>query len=228
MDKFTQIPNLIEYTNLSHTITSSDIDAMVADTLKWGFFGICIPPYWVKKTKRDLAYSSTKVITVVGFPFGYHITEVKLTELKTAIDHGADEIDWVMNLSALKSGAALDWIKPEIARAAKICHENEVILKLIVEAWALEKSELILACKIGADAGIDFVKTSTGINAPATSPEIVAFIKSNVPTGVGVKASGGIRDLTQTKALITAGADRIGTSKAIDIVKQWKNESVKS
>ncbi len=209
----------IEYTNLSREITSSQIDQMLENCVKYNFLGICLPPYWVKKAARDKP-KDLVLVTVVGFPFGYHLTETKVAETQAMIDFGAQEIDLVMNLSAFKSGAAEDWVKPEVAKIAKLCHQNQVLLKLIIETSFLTEEEIVKACRIGSDAGADFIKTSTGVGTEAINSETVALIKKNTPPHVGIKASGGIGSLLQAKQLIEAGAERLGTSKAVLIAEQ--------
>lgn len=213
-----RITSCIEHTNLSPSVTISDIDRLVAEAVEHRFFGVCVPPFWVKRASREIGKEKISLITVAGFPLGHNMTETKLDEIKRAIDNGADEIDVVWNISSFKSG--LPWTKTEVARCSALAHDHEKLLKVIVETSYLSDPELERACTICADAGADFVKTSTGF-APAggASPEKIALMKRTLPTHVGIKASGGIRTLHEAKAVIHAGAQRIGTSSGVSIAK---------
>lgn len=201
----------IEYTILKPTCTQVDIEKLIAEAIQFQIFGICIPPYWVRKAHRDLQGSNVKLVTVAGFPFGYSKAETKLVEIKSALDDGADEVDTVLNISAFKTGV-LSWAKVEVAQAAKACHEYEKQLKVILETAYLTNEEIVEACKICADAGADFVKTSTGYAPSGASVEVIKLMKESIPAHVGIKASGGIKTKVFAKELIVAGADRIGTS----------------
>ena len=152
---------------------------------------------------------------VSGFHFGHNMTETKLDEISRAIDNGADEIDVVWNVSAFKSGV----LKIEIARCSALAHDHQKLLKVIIETSYLSEPEIEQACKICADAGADFVKTSTGFVPGGAIVEHIALMKKTLPSHVGIKASGGIKTLSGAKALIHAGAQRIGTSAGVSIVK---------
>lgn len=213
-----RITSCIEHTNLSPSATISDIDRLVAEAVEHRFFGVCVPPFWVKRASREIGKEKISLITVAGFPLGYNMTETKLDEIKRAIDNGADEIDVVWNISSFKSG--LPWTKTEVARCSALAHDHEKLLKVIVETSYLSDPELERACTICADAGADFVKTSTGFTpAGGASPEKIALMKRTLPTHVGIKASGGIRTLHEAEAVIRAGAQRIGTSSGVSIAK---------
>lgn len=212
------IRSCIESTNLSPTITVSDIDKLVADAIEFDLFGICVPPFWVKRAKREIGKAKTVLVTVAGFPFGYQMTETKVDEIVRAIDNGADEVDVVWNISSFKTG--LPWTKIELAKCSKVLHDKRKLLKIIIETGYLSDAEIVSACKMCSDAGADFVKTSTGIVAPGASERVIALIRKSLPVGVGIKASGGIKTFEQAKCMIDAGADRIGTSSAISIVNQ--------
>ena len=210
------VANYIEHTNLSPVLTISDIDRLVAEALQFKFFGVCVPPFWVKRAKREILGEKISLITVAGFPFGYNMTETKLDEIRRAIDNGADEIDVVWNLTSFKTG--LPWTKIEIARSATLAHDHQKLLKVIIETSYLSDEEIERACKLCADAGADFVKTSTGFAPVGATIEHIALMKKNLPDHVGIKASGGIKTLEQAVALIQAGAHRIGTSSGVSIV----------
>lgn len=206
----------IEHTNLSPTLTIKDIDKLVAEAKQYQFLGVCVPPFWVKRAKREIGEEKILLVTVAGFPLGYSMTETKLEEIKCAIDNGADEVDVVWNISSFKSGNP--WTKIEIAKCSKLVHGYQKALKVIIETAYLSDDEIVEACKIGVDAGADFVKTSTGFAPSGAKVEHIQLMKKSVPGGVGIKASGGIKTKEQAIQLIEAGADRLGTSSGIAIV----------
>jgi deoxyribose-phosphate aldolase len=202
----------LESTLLTPTVTERQIEHLVKEAREEQFIGICVPPFWVKKVKRDLREEDIQVVTVVGFPFGYEATETKVAQLKTAIKDGADELDVVWSQTAYHSG--MSWPKIELAQLSKICHEEERLLKVIIETAYLSPAQLQEACAICVDAGADFVKTSTGYAPYGARVEDVTLMRKSLPSTVGVKASGGIKTLELALELIKAGADRIGTSSA--------------
>jgi deoxyribose-phosphate aldolase len=210
------IASFIENTNLSPTLTIKDIDRLVVEAIQYKFFGICVPPFWVKRARREIGSADIVLVTVAGFPLGYNMTETKLDEISRAIDNGADEIDVVWNITSFKTG--IPWTKIELAKCSKLTHDHQKLLKVIVETAYLSDGELEQACKLCADAGADFVKTSTGFAPQGAKVEHVAIMKRSLPAGVGIKASGGIKTYAQALSLIEAGATRIGTSSGIDIV----------
>lgn len=206
----------IEHTNLSPALTIKDIDKLIAEAKQHYFLGVCVPPFWVKRAKREIGEEKILLVTVAGFPLGYSMTETKLEEIKCAIDNGADEVDVVWNISSFKSGNP--WTKIEIAKCSKLVHGYQKALKVIIETAYLSDDEIVEACKIGVDAGADFVKTSTGFAPSGAKVEHIQLMKKSVPGGVGIKASGGIKTKEQAIQLIEAGADRLGTSSGIAIV----------
>jgi deoxyribose-phosphate aldolase len=212
------IASFIEHTNLSPTLTIGAIDKLVDEARIHGFVGICVPPFWVKRAQREIGRDKILLVTVAGFPLGYSMTETKLDEIKRAIDNGADEIDVVWNITSFKTG--IPWTKIEIAKCSKLAHDHQKLLKVIVETAYLSDSELENACKLCADAGADFVKTSTGFAPTGATEENVALMRRCVPATVGIKASGGIKTYDQALAMINAGATRIGTSSGVSIVSQ--------
>jgi deoxyribose-phosphate aldolase len=216
------IARFIEHTNLSPTLVIGDIDRLVAEAIEFGFFGICVPPFWVKRAQREIGQQAIKLITVAGFPLGYSMTETKLDEIKRAIDNGADEIDVVMNVSSFKTG--IPWTKIDVAKCSKLTHDFQKILKVIIETAYLSDLEIESACKLCADAGADFVKTSTGFSSTGARVEHVSIMKSALPSSVGIKASGGIKTREQIQALIEAGAVRIGTSSGVTICNTSYNQ----
>lgn len=215
------IHRYLEYTQLSPTLSSQEVGAMVQEAKDYQFAGLCLPPFWVKKAKRDLGDSDIQMVTVAGFPFGYQMTETKITEIQKALDNGADELDLVMNISAFKSG--MPWVKVELAKCAALIHESEALLKVIIETAYLSEDEIRTACKLCADAGADYVKTSTGFAPEGATAAQVKLMRSILPSNVGIKAAGGIKSYRQAVAMVNAGADRIGASAAVEIVKSSKD-----
>jgi deoxyribose-phosphate aldolase len=207
----------IEHTNLSPTLTISDIDKLVDEAKQHSFFGVCVPPFWVKRAKREIGMSPIALVTVAGFPLGYNMTETKLDEIKRGIENGADEIDVVWNVTSFKTG--IPWTKIEIAKCSKLAHDHQKLLKVIIETAYLSDQEIETACKICADAGVDFVKTSTGFAPHGAKTEHVKIMRNVLPETVSIKASGGIKTRAFAEELIHAGASRIGTSSAISILK---------
>lgn len=220
--KKVEINRYLEHTSLSPLITYNDVDRMVGEAKEHAFVGLCLPPFWIKKAKREMGSADTQVVTVVGFPLGYQMTEAKVSEMQQAIADGADELDMVMNISAFKSG--MNWVKIEIAKCASLAHQYERRLKVIVETAYLTDKELIEACTYCSDAGADFVKTSTGFASAGATLHHVELMRRTLPTGVGIKAAGGIKTIQQSLQLIEAGADRIGSSSALSIVREYNNE----
>lgn len=209
----------IEHTNLKPTITDREVDKLVAEAKEYNFNGVCVPPFWVKRAQREIGSSKLNLVTVIGFPLGYQMTETKIEEIKVAIQTGANELDVVMNISAFKIN--MNWFKIELAKCSKLIHENNCLMKVIIETAYLDFEEIKKACKIGVDSGVDFIKTSTGFANEGATVEKVELIRSLVPNSVGVKASGGIKSLDQTNRLIKAGADRIGTSSGVVIMNEF-------
>ncbi|WMN12854.1 deoxyribose-phosphate aldolase [Marivirga salinae] len=211
------IQNYIEHTNLKATITSNDIELLLKQAQENNIFGICVPPFWVKKAKRDIGKSGIQLITVIGFPLGYQMSQAKEAEAVQAIKDGADELDMVLNISSVKS--EMMWPKIEVAKMGKLAHENGKILKVIIETAYLSEQEIMDACKICADAGADYVKTSTGFAPEGAKVAHIKLMRSVLPDHVGIKASGGIKTYDQALELIEAGTDRIGTSSGPEICK---------
>lgn len=208
----------IEHTNLSPTLTIRDIDKLVEEARQFGFFGICVPPFWVKRAQREIGKEKVALVTVAGFPLGYNMTETKLDEIKRAMDNGADEVDVVWNVTSFKTG--IPWTKIELAKCAKVLHDQQKILKVIIETAYLSDEEIVQACKLCADAGADFVKTSTGFAPAGAKVEHIKLMRSVLPAEVGIKASGGIKTKEQAVQMVEAGADRIGTSSGVTIIQR--------
>jgi len=210
------INRFIEHTNLKPTVTSKDIDILIQEAIQHSFVGICVPPFWVKKAKREIQDHDIQLVTVIGFPLGYNMTETKLQEMEMAVENGANELDLVMNVSSFKTG--LNWAKIEMAKASKLAHEANCLLKVIIETAYLSDDEIITAAKLASDAGVDFVKTSTGFAPAGAKENHIKLLREILPSNVGIKASGGIKDYETAVTMINAGADRIGCSASVNIV----------
>lgn len=215
-----EVNRFIEHTNLKPTITGSQVDKLVKEAAEYNFLGICVPPFWVKRASREIAGRDTLLVTVIGFPLGYQMTESKMKEMEMAIEGGADELDVVMNVSAYKEG--MPWTKIELSKCSKMAHEAGKAMKVIIETALLTEQEIITACKMASDAGSDFLKTSTGFASEGAKVEHIKLMRSVLPASVGVKASGGISTLEQANAMIEAGAARIGASAGVNIMKEFQ------
>jgi len=213
----------LESTLLRPTMTGKDVEQLLTDAIEEQFVGVCVPPFWVQKAKRDLKEEDIQVVTVIGFPFGFEDTATKVAQTEEAIKQGADELDLVWSQTAFHSG--MNWPKIEIAQIAKLCHAEERILKVIIETAYLSPEQIREACLICQDAGADFVKTSTGYAPTGARVEDIVLMRETLPSIVGIKASGGIKTLDFALELISAGADRIGTSSAKAIMEAHRAAS---
>jgi deoxyribose-phosphate aldolase len=211
------IASHIDHTLLKPAILTAEIERLCNEAYEYGFAAVCVPPPFVKRSKAILTPTNIKVATVIGFPFGYSAVEAKLAETVLAIVDGADELDMVINLAALKNG---DWayLEKEAKLVLEIVRSNKKILKVIIESGILTPQEIIDCCKLYANAGVDFVKTSTGYAEKGASVEDVQLMRKHLPSNIRVKASGGIRTYEFASQLIEAGADRLGCSASIAIV----------
>ena len=218
------IASYIDHTLLKPDATGEQIDQLCAEAKEYGFASVCVNPYYVARCVKNLKGSDVKVCTVVGFPLGATTMETKVFETLQAVASGAQEIDMVMNVCAMKSGHTKA-IEQEIqAMAAAV--EDKAILKVIIETCLLTDEEKTQACRIARRSGAQFVKTSTGFGSGGATEEYVALMKKAAGANGKVKASGGIRDYATAKVMIEAGADRIGASAGVSIVKE-EQEAVK-
>ena len=208
----------IDHTLLKQDAAAPQIDRLCAEAAQYHFASVCVNPWYVPRCVKHLQGTGVTVCTVVGFPLGATTTESKVFETLQAVRSGAEEIDMVMNVCAMKSGNTRA-IEQEIqALAAAV--EGHAILKVILETCLLTEEEKILACQIAKRAGADFVKTSTGFSTGGATVADVALMRRTVGPEMGVKAAGGIRDYATAKAMLDAGATRIGASAGIAIVQQ--------
>lgn len=214
------IAKMIDHTHLKPEASLSQIEKLCNEGKEFGFCSICVNPVWVSYCVKVLKGSGVKVCTVSGFPLGANKKEVKIKEAEIGSKDGADELDMVINIGALKSG---DWksVEDEIKGVKKVLG-NEKILKVIIETCLLTDPEKIKAAKIVMDGGADFVKTSTGFNRTGATYEDVRLLKEIVKDRIKIKASGGIRDYPTAIKMIEAGAERIGTSSGVKIIEEMK------
>lgn len=213
--KAASLAKFIDHTLLKPDASAAQYKQLFQEAVAHQFYSVCVPPYYVSLAKRSVAGSGVKICTVVGFPHGLSTTSTKVFETRQAIDQGAEEIDMVMNVSALKGGErslVLDDISSVVLSA------NGKTVKVIIETSLLTLEEKILACQLAESAGAHFVKTSTGFSGGGATVEDVQLMKRTVGPRVQVKASGGIRDTATALAMLEAGATRIGTSHGIAIV----------
>jgi deoxyribose-phosphate aldolase len=217
----------IDHTILKPTCLVADIQKLCAEAKQYDFAAVCVPPNFVKLAKAEVEGSDVKVATVIGFPFGYSATEAKIAEIILAMVDGADELDVVANISAIKNG---DWaaIADEINHIMPIIRSKGKAVKIIIESGVLTDDEIIKCCDIYGIAGIDFLKTSTGYAEKGASVEAVTLFRKHLPDTIQIKASGGIRDYVTAKQMIEAGATRIGCSAGVAIVTGANTENVKS
>ena len=211
------LAHYIDHTNLRPDCSSEEIENLCEEAKANNFVAVCVPPYYVRKAAQCLEDSDVKVATVVGFPMGYSHTPAKVEEVKRAVDEGADEIDVVANISAVKD-ANWAYVKNDIESMTMAAHLKGKIVKIIFETGLLKRTEISKLCQICNDIGVDFVKTSTGINGSGATVDIVQYLKKHLNKEVKVKASGGIKDAASAKELIDAGADRIGCSSSLKII----------
>jgi deoxyribose-phosphate aldolase len=217
----------IDHTILKPTCLVSDIEKLCAEAKQYDFAAVCVPPHFVKLAKEKLLGSTVQVATVIGFPFGYSATEAKIAEIILAMVDGADELDVVANISAIKNA---DWsaIADEINHIMPIIRSKNKVVKIIIESGVLTDDEIIKCCDIYGIAGIDYLKTSTGYAEKGASVETVKLFRKHLPDQVQIKASGGIRDYAAAKLMIDAGATRIGCSAGVAIVSGANTDNVKS
>ncbi len=206
----------IDHTLLKPQASEADVKHLCDEARQYGFFSVCVNPYWVPFCKKQLEGSGVKVCTVIGFPLGANTTETKVFEAKDALHNGADELDMVVNLGALKSG---DWntVAADI-RAVRGAGQN-FTLKVIIETSVLTQEEKVKVCQIADQAGADFVKTSTGFTGGGATAQDVKLMKNSVSPRTQVKASGGVRTREDFDAMVAAGATRIGASAGVKIIE---------
>lgn len=209
----------IDHTLLTASATREDIDRLCEEAILYGFAAVCVNPRWIDHVADRVQRSSVKVASVAGFPLGADLTRTKVLETREAIRAGADEIDFVADLAAIMAGERR-YLLDQFSALVRVCRavQPAVILKVILETAALNEDQIAFACDLAQTAGIDFVKTSTGLHpAGGATVEAVRLLVQNAPR-CSVKAAGGIQTTEQALAMLAAGAQRIGTSAAVQIV----------
>lgn len=219
--KLDEILSRCDHTQLAVTATWDDIRSLCDEGMRYGTASVCIPPCYVKRAKEYVG-ERLAICTVIGFPNGYNATEIKVKETEVAIADGADEIDMVINIGALKD-KRYDDILNEIKAIKEACGNH--ILKVIIETCLLNEEEIITMCRLVTEAGADFIKTSTGFSKSGATREAVSLMRAHVGNDVRVKAAGGIASLDDAKDFIALGADRLGTSRVVKIIKAQNNEN---
>ena len=214
----------IDHTLLKPDAQKEAIIQLCDEAKKYEFAAVCVNAVYVPIAFKLLESSRVKVCTVVGFPLGASPTETKVHEANWAMDNGADEIDMVINVGALKDNED-SIVENDIAEIAKACHAKGKILKVIIETCLLDEEQKIRACKLAVKAKADFVKTSTGFAGGGATLEDVELMRKTVGPDMGLKASGGVRDLEMANKMIAVGATRLGTSSGVKIVEGMKSDS---
>ncbi|MDP4152071.1 MAG: deoxyribose-phosphate aldolase [Bacillota bacterium] len=222
MTKF-ELAKFIDHTNLHAEALPSDIERLCSEAGKYNFASVCINPVYVALAAELLKNSDVKVCTVIGFPLGAGTAASKAFEAADAVDNGAQELDMVINIGALKSGN-LGQVEEEI-RAVVLAADGRTV-KVIIETCLLTDEEKVSACLAAKKAGADFVKTSTGFSTGGATPEDILLMRKTVGSDFGVKASGGIRSAQDAILMIKSGANRIGTSAGVKIVESFEGEII--
>lgn len=218
MPQDTNIAALIDHTILKPEATATDVRRVAAEARAHGFASVCVNPCWVPLVAAELAGSAVKTCAVIGFPLGANATVIKAAEAEQAMKDGAQELDMVLNVGQLRSGD-LDAVFEDIRVVAATAHRGGAILKVILETALLDDEQKIAACGIAKRAGADFVKTSTGFSTGGATVHDIALMRRAVGPELGVKASGGIRTIDDLRAMVAAGATRIGASASVKIVE---------
>jgi deoxyribose-phosphate aldolase len=210
--------NMIDHTLLKPDATQQEVAQLCFEARKYGFASVCVNPTWVSLCAQLLQGASAKVCTVIGFPLGATSPEVKAFETQTAIQHGATEIDMVINIGALKA-RDLDLVARDIRGVVEAAHSRGIIVKVIIETTLLDDEEKTIACLLSKEADADFVKTSTGFAGGGATVHDVELMRRTVGPEMGVKASGGVRTFEDAESMIKAGATRIGASAGVKIIQ---------
>jgi len=218
------VARLIDHTILKPEATRDEVKQVCAEAVQFEFASVCVNSFWTKFVADELRNSPVKVCTVAGFPLGAAGTAAKVAETLAALRDGAEEIDMVINIGAL-CGGERDVVKSDILGVVAASHGHGAIVKAIIETALLDDARKTLACRLAQDAGADFVKTSTGFSMAGATAADVTLMRRAVGKSMGVKASGGIRTLADLKAMVAAGATRIGASSSVRIVQETARET---
>ncbi len=213
-----ELAKYIDHTNLKAYVSREEIKKLCDEAKEYGFYAVCVNPYRVKDAKEFLEGTDIKIASVVGFPLGATFTETKVQEAIMAVRNGADEIDMVMNIGAMKDGD-YEVVEKDIREVVEAVHPMGAKVKVIIETCYLSDEEKVKACELAKKAGADFVKTSTGFGSAGAKVEDVKLMRSVVGNDMGVKAAGGIHNAKEAIAMIEAGATRIGASRSVQIIE---------
>ncbi|MBR0597119.1 deoxyribose-phosphate aldolase [Sinanaerobacter chloroacetimidivorans] len=208
-----------DHTILKPEATEEDVIKLCQEAKEYGFYAVCVNSCYVPLAKKELEGSDVKIASVIGFPLGACSSDVKAYETDWACNEGADEIDMVIHVGALKE-KRYEYVRDDINIVVAIADEHDAIVKVILETCLLTDDEIVKACELAGEAGAAFVKTSTGFSKSGATAHHVSLMKKTVGDSMEVKASGGIRDLKTTMEMIEAGADRIGASASVQIMKE--------
>lgn len=219
------IAQYIDHTLLKPATTIHELKKICEEALQYNFFAVCIPPPLVKNARSILGDSSVKTATVIGFPFGYSVARAKEAEAQQAIQDGADELDVVINLIALKN-KAWQYLELEMESIVEVAHAQNRLVKVIIESGILTNEEIIQCCELYAKTGVDFLKTSTGYAEKGATIEAMQLMRAHLPSSIKIKASGGIRTYEQAEQFIQAGANRLGCSASVAIVTGGNNNAL--
>ena len=211
--------SLIDHTLLKPEASETDIRKLCSEAAEFGFASVCVNPSWVKRASEYLKGTGVPVCTVIGFPLGATLADVKAYEARRAIFDGAREVDMVINIGALKSGDDCA-VEDDIRAVTEAAHENGILCKVIIETALLTDDEKVRACLASKNAGADFVKTSTGFSKGGATVHDVALMRRTVGSSLGVKASGGVKGIDDARAMFEAGATRIGASVGVKIAQE--------
>jgi len=214
----------IDHTLLKPDATPEQIARLCAEAAAHRFASVCVPPCYVRQAADALQGSGVAVCTVIGFPLGYSLAKVKFFEGHLALNDGATELDMVLNIGALKAGQHAE-VEDEIGQLAELCRMRGALLKVIIETALLTDAEIVTACQLCAEAGANFVKTSTGFASRGASVADIELMRASLPTHIRLKASGGIRTREAALALVGAGADRLGASDGVALLAQSASET---
>lgn len=218
-----KLAKMIDHTKLKADTTQDEIAVLTSEAKEHGFWSVCINPVWIPFAKKELAGSDVKICTVIGFPLGANSSKTKAFETNQAISDGADEVDMVINVGALKQAqydVVLEDIKAVVNEA-----KGRALVKVIIETALLTKEEIIKVCELSVEAGANYVKTSTGFSTAGATAENVKLMKDTVGDKALVKASGGVRTTEDAEAMVAAGASRIGASDGVKIIGAKTNSS---
>jgi deoxyribose-phosphate aldolase len=221
--KMKPLNEYIDHTLLKPEASSGEIIQLCQEAKEYGFYSVCVNSSYVPLAVAQLKGSGVKVAAVVGFPLGAMSTQAKAYETDWVCEQGALEVDMVLNIGALIEGRTQE-VKDDIGVVCQFAHEYDAKVKVILETCLLSQEQIVLACQLAGEAGADFVKTSTGFSKGGATLEVVALMKKTVGDSMMIKASGGIRDYKTAKSMIEAGADRLGASSSVSIMKESENK----